>query len=579
MKKIFILMLCILSFGVLKNVYAKTETLVMEYANTPYYLRQGEGGVTTSKLAYYNLDGDVAYCIEPGIHITDSKYVEITLDNANLSNDVLNKIRLIGYYGYEYPNHQTDNYRLATQSLIWETVKKLTVIYSTEKNGKGTIIDVSNEKNEIMKLVNNHLTLPNISNNLILSINEDNIIEDNNNVLSQFDIINNNDNLKISKEGNKLHIYSNNIGDYSITLRKQKYDNKGTFLYVGSDGISQKLMKLRHDDNIELNINIHIVGGKLFLNKLDFETKTNKNIGDSKLSNAHYGIYDENNNLIEELVTNNKGEIVSNYLKFGKYYVKEIKASYGYLLDNKKYDFLIDKDNLNKKLDVYEELDKKEVTILKTIEGDYSVLNGEKNITFEIYFKNTNILYKTITTNKDGLAKIKLPFGSYTFHQVNTSNGFLKSDDFDVLINENINNIYKVVYDKRVRGNLEIIKKDLENGIVLKDAFIEVYKDNKLVYSGYTDDSGKILLNDLYVGSYKIIEKQAPTGYILDEKEYFVDITNDKYNITLEITNKKKEIIVPNTSLNNINTLKYSGIGIMILGLISIMFRKKIRIN
>ena len=70
-------MLCIFSLGIYKNVYAKVETLILDYQNTPYYLRQGEGGVTTGKLTYYNLDGEVAYCIEPGAHITDSTYVEM----------------------------------------------------------------------------------------------------------------------------------------------------------------------------------------------------------------------------------------------------------------------------------------------------------------------------------------------------------------------------------------------------------------------------------------------------------------------------------------------------------------------
>ena len=575
MKKIFIFMLCIFMLCVSKNVYAKTETLTMYYATTPYYLRQGEGGVTTSKLAYYSLDGDVAYCIEPGVHISDNTYVEISLDNANLEENILNKIKLIGYYGYEYPNHQTDNYRMATQSLIWETVRNLTVIYSTEKNGQGTIIDVSNEKNEIMKLVNNHFTLPDINNNLILSINEDNIIEDKNNVLENFDIINNNDKLKITKKDNKLYINSDTVGDYSITLRKQKYDNKGTFLYVGSDGISQKLMKLRHDDNIELNINIHIVGGKLYLQKLDNETKTNKSIGNSKLINAKYGIYDENNNLIEELTTNNLGEANSNYLKFGKYYVKEIKESFGYLLDDKKYEFTINKDNLTNKLSVYENLNKKEVTIVKTLEGETSILSGEENVTFEIYFKDSNILYKTITTNKDGVGNVKLPFGSYIFHQVNTKDGYLKVDDFEILIDENIKSVYKTILDKRIKGKLEIVKSDSENGQLLKDAFINIYKDDNLIYSGYTNEEGKIELNDLYLGKYKIVEKMAPNGYILDEKEYFVDITSDNHEVSINIPNKHEEIIVPNTSSNQDNYLKYSSISILFLGITTIIFSRK----
>ena len=90
-----------------------------------------------------------------------------------------------------------------------------------------------------------------------------------NNVLENFEIINNNSDLEVYKDGNNLHIKSNVIGDFNIKLRKIKYDNKTTLLYAASNGLSQKLMKLRYDRDVELDLTIHIVSGKINLKKLD----------------------------------------------------------------------------------------------------------------------------------------------------------------------------------------------------------------------------------------------------------------------------------------------------------------------
>ena len=574
MKKIIMLMLGILSFFFSKNVLANSiEKLTIDYENTPYYYRSFDNYSDYQRLAFYNLNGEVAYCVEPGIHITSDTYVSISENNLSIDNSVLEKIKLIGYYGYEYPSHSTINYRIATQSLIWKTIKNMSITFYAFKNNPDSVVDYINEENEIMKLVNNHYIVPSFENDLTLSIYKDNILIDNNNVLSNFEIINNNTNLIVFKDDNKLHIKSNEIGDYQITLKKIKYDNKSSILFGGIDLVSQKLMKLRYDNDVYLTLNIHIRGGKIFLHKVNNDNQDNKSIGFSTLKGAKYQIFDEFDNLVSELITNEFGESESGYLAFGNYYLKEFTPSYGYLIDKNIYKFSISSDSLNEEIISYENLIKKNVTIIKTKEGDLSLLSGEDNIDFEIYLNNK--LYDTITTNSQGVAKINLPYGKYLFHQINTTEGYLKSEDFEILIDENTDEVVNVIYDKRVRGSLSIIKKDLDKEIRLKDALIEVYKDNELIYSGYTNSQGEIEINDLFVGEYVIIEKEAPKDYILNNEEYIIHITNSNPDVLLEIKNKHVEIEVPSTGLDYSKKLKYSCIGIILIGFIFILFGRK----
>ena len=546
----------------------------MEYVNNPYYYREWENTVDSGKLTFYKLDGKVVYCIEPGEHITDNTYLEASIDTLGLSNEVLRDIKLIGYYGYEYPGHDNLNYHIATQALIWEKLRNMRVSFWTEKDKNGIEINVDNEKNEILRLIRSHELKPTIDTNITISKDKEYIFTDTNNVLDTFEIVDNS-NLNVSIVNNELHI-KGDVGDYELTLKKKKYNNETSILYVGSDGISQKMMKLRLEDENILKINIHIVGGKIFLHKLDLDSNSNETIGNSSLENACYGIYDLNNNLIDTITTNNLGEGVSNLLKLDKYIVKEITPSYGYELDLNTYELEFDLNNLEINLNVLEKLKEIDVTIIKTMEGDYSLLLGESNITFEIYFKDNNVLYKEITTNNDGVIKFKLPFGNYLIHQVNTNPGFLKADDFELTINEDKEEYYQVIYDKRV-GNIKILKTDSNTNEGLPNALFEIYKldNNSLIYSGYTNEEGVIEINDLLLGKYKVVEKQSPNGYLLNNKEYIVDITKDNIDYLVNVPNIKEEIEVPYTSMDGKKSLKFMGISFLIIGIIFIIFSKR----
>ena len=108
------------------------------------------------------------------------------------------------------------------------------------------------------------------------------------------------------------------------------------------------------------------------------------------LSNAVYGIYNTSNEKIAELVTNNDAYAISDYLpSLGEFYLKEITPSKGYELDNNKYPFVVDKNNLLASVKVYEKVIDSNLTIFKVYASDKTgVLTPEPNITFDIYLKS-----------------------------------------------------------------------------------------------------------------------------------------------------------------------------------------------
>lgn len=79
------------------------------------------------------------------------------------------------------------------------------------------------------------------------------------------------------------------------------------------------------------------------------------------------------------------------------------------------------------------------------------------------------------------------------------------------------------------RGTLTVSKLDAQDsGKVLAGATFELYRLNGaeriLVNTRTTDAAGKTVFNNLWLGSYILIETAAPSGYVLDTKEYQVTI-------------------------------------------------------
>ena len=124
--------------GGTQNVFAST----LKYDFAGYYYERSDNGSNYSswRLENYYVDGNVAYCIEPGIPEGTDQYREVSWDVTGLSNSIKDRVTLLAYYGYQYDGHQTQGYRAATQALIWEAILggNTRVTYSTERYGAGT---------------------------------------------------------------------------------------------------------------------------------------------------------------------------------------------------------------------------------------------------------------------------------------------------------------------------------------------------------------------------------------------------------------------------------------------------------
>ena len=134
MKKIMIFLALMIIISV-KDVLAQDQyKLTLEKQDGIYFSRRGENFKDDSYPYYLYKFGDIyAYCIEPGKHISTYTYVgEEEFVDLGFSEELKEKLELIGYYGRDYPGHENIRYSMATQALIWELTGVDTVTFWTK---------------------------------------------------------------------------------------------------------------------------------------------------------------------------------------------------------------------------------------------------------------------------------------------------------------------------------------------------------------------------------------------------------------------------------------------------------------
>ena len=566
MKKIMMFFLVLIFLLTTKNVYAQNQyELTKEEYFDIYYSRYSK--VYASYPFTIFKFGDIyAYCIEPGKHITTNSYIEGELD-LGYSEEKLEKLELIGYYGRDYPGHDNIRYSMATQALVWELTGVDKVTFWTKKNEGGEEIDITKEKKEIMNLVNNHKVLPNIKKEYKGVLNNEIIIKDDNSVLNSYEIINK-DNNDIYIKNNELHIIPRKLGKSNISLRKKDYSEYKTIIFVGNnDKESQKLARLHFSKEIKTDLELDTEGIKLKIHKVDEDNKP------INISNIKFKIKDLTRNkevcIDNDCIykTNSEGFFITNPLDYGEYEIEEMEDQIipGYTWNKEKVHVSINKENKNEIIDI-NVINKKivgEVEIKKI--GEKAIFNNDvtyeinplENIEFSLY-NSDNKLIKTVRTNKDGYVKITgLELGKYFLIENNQLDNYIKIDKIPFEIKQvdqyhEIINIKLNIKNELKKGRLEFIKEDLDTNIGIPGTTIEIYNNsNQLLFTKTTDDEGRVSIDNLPIGQYYIIEKEANSLYMLTNEKIPFEIKENNEIVKTKMTNQKIEIKVPKTNTND----------------------------
>jgi len=158
-----------------------------------------------------------------------------------------------------------------------------------------------------------------------------------------------------------------------------------------------------------------------------------------------------------------------------------------------------------------------------------------------------------------------LKVGKYYILEKEASTGYVITTEkvyFEVKDNGEI--VKAEMQNKPIMGSVEITKVDISTGEVLPNTLIEVYNENdELVFSGRTNEEGKILIENLKYGKYYFIEKEAPEGYQINNEKMWFEILEDE-KIIVEVPNTLKNDYMPFIMLG----ISALGIGVITYGII-----------
>ena len=280
--------------------------------------------------------------------------------------------------------------------------------------------------------------------------------------------------------------------------------------------------------------------------------------------------------VVDTVTTDDEGFAKSKELYLGKYTVVEIKAPNGMVINNEKHS--VELTYAGQDVAVTEtvtsfvnERQKVKISLEKVLEQNDTFGIGKndeiKNISFGLYAKEDIVsssgtvipadgLIEIITLDENGKATVNtdLPFGSYYIKEIATDEHYILSatqypftfeyagqDTETVEINVNDG---KPIENKLIYGSVSGKKID-ENGEALGGALIGIFKADETeftkehaIMTATSEKDGSFSFAKVPYGQWIVREIEAPTGFVLDDTSYEVNISKNEKVIEVEIANE-----------------------------------------
>ena len=286
-------------------------------------------------------------------------------------------------------------------------------------------------------------------------------------------------------------------------------------------------------------------------NKADVHIRVHKadeNNPDKYINGAKYGIYNDKGKLLEELVTSTvkKGSItydgfaesVDTY-PFGDYYIQEIEAPPGYLLDTTKYEFTLNADTLDRYTGTGPSYSFNHKTI-GTEETPTSVYITKTDITgknevegAKLILKQGNTVIDEWTSSTEPHKIYGLVFGTeYTLSETISPDGYATTESITFTYSED----GQIVQMKDDITKYQFVKKD-NKGNILSGAKLQLSDDDtKDVIAEWTTSETPYTVSKLTVGkTYRLKELSAPSQRykLADDITFTVKDTSEIQTITM----------------------------------------------
>ncbi|MCF0111404.1 MAG: Cys-Gln thioester bond-forming surface protein [Erysipelotrichaceae bacterium] len=486
--------------------------------------------------------GDVAYCIQPlELVVTSATYSEIEWNGyPSLSDSKKELIQLYMNYGYDYPGHKTNDYYLATQKLIWETMGYTVKYYSDTAFTKS--YSVSEEAKEIKRLTENHgktISIP--DDELFLHQQDEITLTDRNKVLQDYTVKSAPEGVTVTIDKNTLTVTADKPVKGTIVLQHGIDQDLSLQTHVIKSSYSQNMATYQNGTlpPLRYELPVNVVGkGDAKIRKTD--TFTGK-----PLAGVTFRIADnEKMENAEEYTTDENGEIRLEDVWATPYYIQETKTIDGYVSDDTVRTFTVT-ENETVTVKITNMPHTADYTIHKSIELDERYLlqvNDLSGFTFTVHRLDETQDDMEMTTDETGTCTLTLPLGTYEVRET-PKPGYLAKDPWTITITENTE---EEVYNEIRKVRLQVQKIDADTKLPIPLTCSFTLKDSNGNYvlasdgsaTHVSDDTGVVVIDDLFPGEYILEEIKAPDGYLLSTTPQTILLDGTQSVVSVFFTNK-----------------------------------------
>ena len=288
--------------------------------------------------------------------------------------------------------------------------------------------------------------------------------------------------------------------------------------------------------------------------------------------------------VVSEITTDENGYAETETLYLGKYEVREIKAPYGYVLNNEPKDVELTyagqefevRDTVNTAFE--NEYQSVRISLSKVMENDelFGIYGKDyyTSIRFGLFAAEditaadgtvipADGLLSEVSLDEDMTAKfdVQIPFGRYYVQEIATDEHYVLNGEKYLVNFEYMGQDIRTVdidcgqfVNLLKRGRIEGHKVDdksepLENAVFgLFTADCVKFSRDTAVMTAASDENGYFVFDEIPYGEYIIHEIETPTGYIFSDESYPVTVSED--GDVVEITAVNKPITIEISKVN-----------------------------
>ena len=367
-------------------------------------------------------------------------------------------------------------------------------------------------------------------------------------------------------EGVKFALKQGNDVKYEATT-----DVDGKAVFNGVVYGDYKLVETKHLDNYnadtterdvtidnqnstkQLTVTNTLIKGKVEVTLVDA-------VVDGKPIKGATFVLKQGDTVVKELTTDDSGKVVFEDVPYGEYTVVEKSTLENYVIDSAPKAVKIEQQGQVEKVQV--------VNVLKTSNVKVTKVDADDNtkrlagVEFELRGANGKVLKGTTNANGEYIFE-DVVYGDYKLVETKTLDNYnLTTTEETVQVRDAGQTIEKTVTNALKKGKVEVTKVDADdNTKKLAGVKFELKQGDEVKYEGTTDANGKLVIDNVIYGDYKLVEKETLENYNLNTNPVDVSIKAQGQLVekTVENTLKKGKVEVTKVDADD-NTKKLAGV-------------------